>query len=743
MFAHMGPAPFGRSGHTMVTVQNRILVVGGEAFAGDAYDEPTALNVLDTTKIKYPAKVERPPESTTKPLELPAQQAPPPAQQLDAAPPSMPTVAPLGVPAPAMQPANEAPAVQPANEAPAPAAGAGSLARAPSARVAAPEAESEADAAANRELWLSAMLSLAVKQGFVPPREDYLERLDTGPDGSERDGMVRTLLALKAQTTSLHAELGRQMRQDEERLAKQERARVAALQEAAYYRAKLLASESGQAEERGRLERQRIQQLEKLLSTTTREHGELERKVTMLVDQARLESRLRVLAEDRLGETTKRALAAEEAQLEVYKDYAALQKHSYETEALLRDHTAQISTLTSRLAAQQAERDSLEGRMSSSSRSADTNRTMLAQFQEALNAAHARTNEYERQRAEHQRQSDAQNATLLALRQEVQTKSAELELRGQQLEQQSAVVAELESIVANLQREAQAHRDAATGGLAQLLALQHAGAPGAASLRDAPQHTEHVQALQDEIQALRTLHEESRAAVNQMAQSLQQATERSNSLQHTNHRLFAEANAQRKQLTTALHELAMLRDASSTSRADDEHHARALEEAQVKLLALRQLLAEHEVDVPDEETLARPDFVHNRRVAELTREVEAHKLTAERNALDLQRAQDQMHRVGREWEARLREARVTEGAGSRAELDALRRRAEEAERRLQHAADAHEERVSQLENDYLTAVQFVRNTENMLRRLKEEHLKLRQDNAELRAGLGSRGHLGE
>ena len=36
MFAHMGPAPFGRSGHTMVTVQNRILVVGGEAFAGDA-----------------------------------------------------------------------------------------------------------------------------------------------------------------------------------------------------------------------------------------------------------------------------------------------------------------------------------------------------------------------------------------------------------------------------------------------------------------------------------------------------------------------------------------------------------------------------------------------------------------------------------------------------------------------------------------------------------------------------------
>ena len=47
-------------------------------------------------------------------------------------------------------------------------------------------------------------------------------------------------------------------------------------------------------------------------------------------------------------------------------------------------------------------------------------------------------------------------------------------------------------------------------------------------------------------------------------------------------------------------------------------------------------------------------------------------------------------------------------------------------------ACSHDQRTSQLENDYLTAVQFVRNTENMLRRLKDEHNKLRHDNAELR-----------
>ncbi|WFD29328.1 hypothetical protein MSPP1_000337 [Malassezia sp. CBS 17886] len=919
MFAHMGPAPFGRSGHTMVTTQNRILVVGGESFTGSAQDEPTSLHVLDTTKIKYPAKSERSNGSLSRPsMEGAAGAVPtaPPQEKAATSPgwgtgatPSAPSgVSPM-VPAGAsaasatdharspeavpggLYPASPAPALnaQPGEQPPAtmgpptgapvptfytqtdasangpglapsamgppadstrgaarpagseesvavaapplqsamiangmlsPAAGRGDAAgggwgsgegpgggwgrpagpagqpeqpgqpgpyagllpaqneergtgtglpygvdpgaaQGRTAAAAAPGRAAQptngfaaplsggAEDAGTREAWLATQLALAVKQGFVPSgaaADETLdvERMDVGTPGSEQEAMVKSLLALKTQVTSLRAELVHQMETEEARVGAQERTRVAALQEAAYYRAKLIANETGSLDDRSRLERERIAQLEKLVTNTTRENAELERKTAVLVDQAKLESRLRLLVEERLGETTKRAVAAEEAQMKVYDEYSMLQKHSYLTESLLRDHAAQIASLSSTVAQHQAERDSLEDRMSNTSRSADTNRAMLGQFQEALSAAHARNAEYERQRSEHQRQADAQTSTMQQLRAELQAQGAQLESRNQQLKQQAATVTELETLAQSLQREAQAHREAAQGGLAQLLAQHQSGVrDGSLELsRDGAnqtqQHLEHIQALQDEAQSMRHLHEEARTAANNMAAALQQATERSNQLQRTNNVLFAEVTSQRTQLATALHELAAIREQTQTSRSTEEQHTRVLEETRVKNMALRQLLAEHHIQIPDEDTLADPQALAERQVADLTRELDAHKLATDRNARELQQAQEQLHRMGLQWEARMREVRQADGAQTHAELDALRKRAEEAEYRLEEAALSHQERTSQLENDYLTAVQFVRNTENMLRRLKEEHLKLRQDNAELRAGLTGR-----
>lgn len=816
MFAHMGPAPFGRSGHTMVSVQNRILVVGGEAFSGDAQDEPTGLHVLDTSKIKYPVKTERSGSSAPKPSDehgappatpgstvVPAPPTPSTPGQAPLAERSGPVSEPVPVPeplpptAPMTQgtPLSASSQYSPPATAPSVAPVPASAATVPSPRpprpaspVKAPEAPllSSPDAAAvaatatattpvvppgstplqsdpadtpqahfpvhprqlfreddassgssSREMWLATTLALAVKQGFVPPArvpgvDEALdvERLDTGAEHSAKEALVKSVMSLKLQVTGLRADLQRQLQHEEERVAVQERARVAALQEAAFYRAKLSAHELHDTDERARLDRQRIFQLEKLVGHVKAEHGELERKVSMLTDQTKLEARLRQLAEDRLAETTRRALSAEESQLKVYEEYSALQKHMYETEASLRDHAAQISTLTSRFAAQQVERDALDERLGTATRTIDTNRSMLTQFQEALTAAHTRLSDYERQHGEQQRQNETQNQLVLQLRAELQAKAAELDMKSEQLEHHMASVAELESMVQSLQHEAQKHREAATGGLAQLLSMHapHDASSGADATRDTTaSHHSHMQALQDETQALRQLHEESRASLSAMATTLQQATERSTQLQRTNNQLFSEMSAQRKQLSAALHELSTLRDRAQVSLSEDEQHKRDMEAAHIRNEALRQLLHEHRIDVPDDDTLARPEFMQSRKVLELQRELEVHKRTAELNALDLQRAQEQLHHMSQEWEVRR-----LQGASSRQELETLRLRAEQAERQLIEATEAHDQRTSQLENDYLTAVQFVRNTENMLRRLKDEHNKLRHDNAELR-----------
>ncbi|CAD6927358.1 unnamed protein product, partial [Tilletia controversa] len=54
MFANMGPAPTGRSGHCLVNFNNKVVVLGGENLTGNRGDDPGMIHVLDTGKIKYP-----------------------------------------------------------------------------------------------------------------------------------------------------------------------------------------------------------------------------------------------------------------------------------------------------------------------------------------------------------------------------------------------------------------------------------------------------------------------------------------------------------------------------------------------------------------------------------------------------------------------------------------------------------------------------------------------------------------
>ncbi|WFD33963.1 hypothetical protein MCUN1_000791 [Malassezia cuniculi] len=948
MFAHMGPAPFGRSGHSLVSVQNRILVIGGESFTSANQDDPLSIHVLDTAKIKYPSKPERAPSQKESEKAPAAGAAPsqsetheslapvagailspgglgaspnPSSQPLAARGPSpVPTPAPaipsaaisprlgdarhmhstsadssgdaflasinaangqsnalyaVNPRAPSPAPPTSAPPAAPASvashtssaaplssslpapsTAPAPSTPAAPLSAstssalppstvlgassappqqtpaapmppgdvfgnpAPTAQVATPPSATHSkgtsiDArslmspvsdfnsrisnlgssalpntplqdsarrlasgsrahhrlasldtsdhlsvqrhelqspgvappsgtssiahtdAARREMWLTTMLSLALKQGFVPPLppptgsidELEIERLDVGTPGSTQESTVKTLLALKTRVSALRSDIVRQVKENEARIAQQERIRVAALQEAAFYRAKLSAIEYGTSDERARLDLQRIVQLERLLSDAMRENTELDRRATLLQDHARLELRLRNSVEERLAETTKRAVAAEEAQMKAYDELSELQKQTYTTEALLRDHAARVARLTTQVAQHQSEREAYESRLAAAAKTTETHRNALIQFQDTFGTVNTRITDLERQREENMDQIASQNEQLNRLRAELQSKNS-------QIEQQSQRIIELESAMSTSREELQAHREATQGSLAQLLADQ-------SDTRDVPpmhnvNSDQQIGALREEINSLRQLHNESHSANEHMALQLQQSSEIASTLQRKNNALFVEINALRTKLNSAQHDIAAAHSEEQRRIAMADNTGRELEVVQVKNAALRQLLAEAGVRVPDEETLASPEFLADRRLAEMRLELEKYKKAASDNAAELQNAQEQLHQMGLEWDRRMRDTRATDSASSRSELNKLRQRAEEAETRLEQATAAHKERAAQLENDYQTAVQFVRNTENMLRRLREEHLKLRQDNAELRAGIAAR-----
>src|SRR5580704_620393 len=98
-----------------------------------------------------------------------------------------------------------------------------------------------------------------------------------------------------------------QARQASERMADIERMKSSAVQEAAYYRAKLAALESSSDSDVARLERERVVELERQLSTVMSQHQMQDRKVNELRDSLALQTTLLEQAEARAGDAAKRA----------------------------------------------------------------------------------------------------------------------------------------------------------------------------------------------------------------------------------------------------------------------------------------------------------------------------------------------------------------------------------------------------------------------------------------------------
>ncbi|KAJ1029981.1 hypothetical protein NDA16_000894 [Ustilago loliicola] len=607
----------------------------------------------------------------------------------------------------------------------------------------------EVDAMRKREAWYKAALALAVKKGFVEPDQlnagdisigdtqritserVSLDGIDTGAEGSDKDRVLKTLISLKAQLASAKATIAQQAQGEADRHAESDRARSAALQEAAYYRAKLSAIESGNGDEVTRLDRERANKLEKSLADALRESAQLERQVSSLREQAKLEQQLRNSAEERLSETAKRAMAAEAAQMKAYDELSSLQKRSYSTESALREHIEQVTTLSSLVSRHRADHEHASRQLDEAKASVAAHLAALTQLQAAHGSVTTRAAEYERLHDEQRGMLQQHQAAIADLRAQLEAKSGEATTHASR-------AAELESLVHQHRQEAEAHRMAATSGLAALLAHKDQ-----TSTRDlgasttVPSHVEEkMKALEDEAEQLRQLHAEARQMADEHASSLQEMQDRHLTMEKQHTGLRSELTALRSQLAVALQEAARLKDTASSKDLELRDRNRAIEAAQVKSSLLKQFMAERGVSVPNDDELSVKSGYADRRIRELEDEIDARGRELQEAEHRLQDSESRVEELTRELEhhASLTASRGTADSTSVAEAE---RRAQLAERELAETTASYKERMAQLENDYQTAVQFVKGTEKMLRRMKDELTKYKTENASLQNELAT------
>ncbi|KAG8832178.1 Negative regulator of mitotic exit [Serendipita sp. 399] len=589
--------------------------------------------------------------------------------------------------------------------------------------------EAELETMRRRETWMRAALSKASKAGFswndITVEDDEIKGSE--PETGDAKKLLNLAFKLKQERASLqasgryaNASIAEQARIATERIAEVERMRAGALQEAAFWRLKVAAYEQGKTNDVVRMETERAAELEKQVSRAHSDRAEAEKKVAELTETLATEVRLREQAEDRISDLTQRAQQAEDA----------LQRASSENSELLEKHAAASSELRSTteklftIQSSQQTRDVDTGSNAETVElraSRDRHLRALEQTQLALKAASARTDEVEEQ-------WKRCNEQLQHLQMEYAELGRELEAKTAEVDAVKAQLIDVENKFAKSREEADALRALTTGSLGEL--LDYHRDLQADEERVGRAQAEKVRAFQAEAETLREMLQSANDRHEETQADLARERKRLRTIEAEQLALRSQVSGIRSQLSTALADLARARKDIAEKEEELRDGSRKAMDVDLRFKMFRNYLSENGVVVDEEE-------VANNTSGSKMYELET-KL-AERN-----REQDILNRQLRDAREQVQLAeqkvstlqaelvRARERGGTDADGDA---RVVEAERRLAEAQTAHNERLQILEQDYRTAVQCVKGTEKMLKKMKEELSKQKGLNASLQAEL--------
>lgn len=462
----------------------------------------------------------------------------------------------------------------------------------------------------------------------------------------------------------------RQSQELREDLAQSDGSRLAALKEASYYKAKVAALETGQAPEFEKANRERIRDLELRLAQVAAEKIALEERITKTDSDLDRYKQLHSSTEERHVVAANRADAAETSYSRALTDYADLQRRAHGHESIAQAHAERVVTLESSTAQLEADNRQLRQALEDAEGSLARHVRTLREVQLALSAAQLKNDEVHSVWSRSQEELADQQSQLVQLRSELEAKTLEAAAA-------TSKAADLERILKVTQDAHQTAQVLATGGLAELLAVQQA-----ASMRDVPSQDDSreakFQAIEKETVAFKQFHADTQGKLRDTEIELQDVRTREAGLHSQLVQLRAElAQAKKEAQVAPKHSRS---DADGSGGETLREHARAREAAELKISVLRKVMAEHGIKESGESELGTSRSPSLESTEVLQRQVR-----------DLERRLEQQQNG----------TQSAERESSDRELEALK---------IRHG---------QLEATHLKAVQYVKGTEKMLRRMKE------------------------
>ena len=492
-----------------------------------------------------------------------------------------------------------------------------------------------------------------------------------------------------------------------------ERLRRGALQEAAFFRAKVATMESNSPIDLARIEKERINELERQLHALSVDHATMQRRYEQAMGQSSSLKELHTAATQRDTESVRRAEDAEEAHRRAAEELNDLQQRATTSENSLREHTERLISLSSVAQQRDAEKDNLQSQLDDAVAAREEHVGLIEQAQAAIAAAGIRTSEMEAMYGK-------STTRITQLEDELAETRADLDARTREAELAAERLIEVENAWAKSREEADSLRTVTTSRLGELLDSHKE--MRADETRSTRGHQEQLRALEEEGKSLRKMLREAGQRVDTAEAGVSGHKQKARDLELQHQSLRREMRSHRTKLLSSQTELAKYRDLYSTKDAELRDRDGAAVEVETRCIMLRNLLADHGIAVNDND-LSNGESSNTRELEGKLRErTRAHENT-QREVDELTRrcheAEDKVESLGRLVD-RMKDARSPTSMSMRSptpppESD---RRAADAERKVAELEIQHREKMAALEGDYQTAVRYVKGTEKMLKRMK-------------------------
>ena len=557
------------------------------------------------------------------------------------------------------------------------------------------ELSRELERVRSRNAWYASELALARKAGYQchSAPGPALSQRATPSFGDEDKQLIEALIAMRARLAEVQGSIDSRENAAAQELGEMEQQRDVAVREAAFAKAKLAAHSASttgtplsEAMSREVSSDDRSDDLGRKLATALAAQAELRAKVSSLTAEVDAEKRIRQLAEETADAARKRV-----AELDQSRDPAeteSLRMELYEVTRTAREEAASKSEAHTKLQLLEVDKDDLTRQLEEALESTKQHKTMVVSLRDAVGASSDKASLLERKLDEEKSQREAIEHKLLELKAEHEERTAELETTTRKLR-------DAEELVETHASEAQTHRQVLLTGLEKISTR----GPDDKVVGSAD---ERVSIMRRQMEDAHALVRKSQADADVAAEKLRRAEERIAGLEAYQEQSSREGLATRKQLQDAVQESQAAQSKWHALQQQLESHQRDASALSVQYGALKELLEERGISaLGKNRNLDSPSSRLNTPDQARVRELE-----------------QQLHSSVKEQE----------------ELKSS------FENREQETEKVFRDRIEQLEQDYQSAVHYVKGTEKMLERLKNELIKYKTQNARLQTELEGSHH---